>query len=239
MTKEKTQRARHPVVLLPGFMADGRIYEPVIRTLSPYVPVCVAPLFDQPCVEDAVALLIDQLPPRFTLVGADLGGVVAMEMLQRIPERICGLGLISATPLAESPAKAAEREPWIIRAKAGRLTGVMQEIFPTTSFVSQENRTYLADTIAQMAQALGSDRFVSQSRMMQRRSDYQSTLRKTQVPSLIICGRHDRENPVKRYNVMAELMGYARLEIIEDAGPLPLLETPDQVAQILSAWITQ
>lgn len=231
------ERGQHPVVLLPGFMADGRVYEPVLRALSGHVLTCVAPLVGGERVEDVAATLLQQLPSRFTLVGAGLGATVAMEILQRAPARICGLGLIAGSPLPEMPAKAAEREPWIVRAKSGRLRGVMQEVFPSATLAPGPDRSRVLNDVADMAEALGTEAFVAQSRMLQRRGDYQAVLRRINVASLIISGAHDQLIPLKRQMFMAELMGQARLEVLEGAGHLPLQEEPARVAEILHDWI--
>jgi len=81
--------------------------------------------------------------------------------------------------------------------------------------------------------------FIRQSRALQRRRDQQAVLRKCKVPSLILCGRHDELCPVKRHTFMAELIPYAELVVLEDAGHLPTLEQPAQTTQALRNWMKQ
>jgi len=225
------------VVVVPGFMSDGRIWDPQVRQLSKYLPVTVAPVPRAGRVEDAAAHLLAQLPARFTVVGSGLGGSIAMAMLQLAPERIAAIGLIATSPLPETPAKAAEREPWIIRARSGRLRGVMQEVFPAATLAPGPLRSQIMADVADMAEELGPEVFVAQSRMLQRRADQQATLRRAEQPGLVICGLHDQIIPVKRQLFTAELMKHTRIEMIEDAGHLPLLEQPDRVSAILHDWI--
>ena len=59
------------------------------------------------------------------------------------------------------------------------------------------------------------------------------SLRRVTCPALILCGRHDRLCPVERHEAMKQMMPHARLCIIEDAGHLPTIETPDQVTLAL------
>lgn len=230
-------RSHHPVVFLPGHMADARVFAPVIEAVGRHTPCMVAPISGADSIEAIARLLADQLPPRFTLVGAGLGGMVAMELLQRQGNRLCGLCLIGASPLAESPAKAAEREPWIIRARSGRLRGVMQEVFPADTLAPGVRRSQVLTDIGDMAEALGADVFVEQTRMLQRRADYQAALRRITVPALLIFGAHDPLVPQRRQMVMAELMGQARLAVLENAGHFPLQEESAQVADLLLDWI--
>lgn len=234
---EPAQLLAHPLVVVPGFMSDGRVWEPQIRLLSRHVPVTVAPVLNADRVEDVAASLLVHMPEKFTVVGAGLGGSIAMAMLQEAPDRIAGICLIGSTPLPETPAKAAEREPWIIRARSGRLRGVMEEVIPASALAPGPLRHQVMGQLADMAEDLGADVFVSQSRMLQRRSDQQATLMRADQPGLVICGVHDQLIPVKRQLFTAELMKNARIEMIEDAGHLPLMEQPDRVSAILHNWI--
>jgi len=45
--------------------------------------------------------------------------------------------------------------------------------------------------------------------------------------------------PMKRHGFMAELIPYARLEVIEGAGHLAPLEQPEAVTMALRGWIEQ
>ena len=100
------------------------------------------------------------------------------------------------------------------------------------------DRVALVRHLCQMAEALGPAAYVSQSRAMQRRKDQQSTLSQIKQPAFVICGRHDGQYPVKRQEFMAELIPYATLEVIADAGYVPTLEAPDQVTAALRRWMT-
>ncbi|GAB5432242.1 alpha/beta fold hydrolase [Tritonibacter mobilis] len=234
---EPAQLLAHPLVVVPGFMSDGRVWEPQVRMLSRHVPVTIAPVLNADRIEDVAATLLTHMPEKFTVLGAGLGGSIAMAMLAAQPGRIAGIGLIGSTPLPETPAKAAEREPWIIRARTGRLRGVMEEVIPTSSLAPGPLRHQIMGQLADMAEDLGPDVFVSQSRMLQRRRDQQATLRRASQPGLVICGVHDQITPVKRQMITAELMQNARIEMIEDAGHVPLMEQPERVSAILHNWI--
>jgi pimeloyl-ACP methyl ester carboxylesterase len=59
------------------------------------------------------------------------------------------------------------------------------------------------------------------------------------VPTLILCGAHDKLTPLKRHAFMAELIPYAKLEVIEDAGHLPTLEAPEATTAALRGWLKQ
>ena len=58
-------------------------------------------------------------------------------------------------------------------------------------------------------------------------------------PTLILCGRHDQLCPVERHEAMKEMIPHARLLIIEDAGHLPTIETPDIVTIALQELLEE
>jgi len=91
----------------------------------------------------------------------------------------------------------------------------------------------------EMAETLGGDTFVRQSRALQRRRDQQAVLRKCKVPALVLCGEHDMLCPVKRHAFMAEMIPYAKLTVLEDAGHWPSLEAPEATTAALRDWLHQ
>lgn len=226
-----------PLVLLPGMMCDARLFAAQITALSRDRAVMLAPITKGERIEEIAANLIDQLPARFALAGLSMGGIVAMELLHRIPDRITRLCLMDTDPLAEPPQVAAIREPWIVRARAGKLADVMREALKPSVLAPGPGRAAVLAQLYQMADDLGPDLFVRQSRALQRRPDYQGTLRKCKVATLVLCGEHDGLTPVKRHTFMAELIPNARLQIIEDAGHIPTLEQPDAVIDVLRDWL--
>ena len=56
---------------------------------------------------------------------------------------------------------------------------------------------------------------------------------------LAICLYNGREHAIMRHAFMAELIPYARLEVIAEAGHLPTLEAPEATTAALRAWMQQ
>jgi pimeloyl-ACP methyl ester carboxylesterase len=100
-------------------------------------------------------------------------------------------------------------------------------------------RAAVLKAVMAMAQDLGPEVYVRQSRALQRRPDQQRTLRAVRAPTLILCGRHDGLTPVRRHELMESLIPGSRLEIIEDAGHLPTLEAPEATTDALLRWLGQ
>lgn len=230
---------REPVVFLPAMMCDARLYGPLIADLSRDHAVMSAPITDGERVEEIASGLLDVLPKRFALAGLGLGGIVALEVIRRAPDRVSRLALMDTTPLPDTPQQAAARDPLIIRARTGKLAEVMAEEIKQSDLAPGPHRSEIMALVADMAQGLGQDCYVRQARAMQRRRDQQTTLRKIAVPTQIICGEHDVIWPLKRHTFLAELIPSASLSVIEGAGHLPPLEQPEKVVDVLRGWLQQ
>ncbi|TMM50858.1 alpha/beta fold hydrolase [Sulfitobacter sabulilitoris] len=228
-----------PLVLLPGMMCDARLYGPQIAELSADTAVMVAPITNGERIEEIASSLLDQLPQRFALAGLSMGGIVAMELLRRAPDRITRIALMGTSPLAETPQIAAAREPNIVAARTGRLAQVMRDEMKPHYLAPGAARDEVLDLVVDMAETLGPEVFVRQSRALQRRRDQQATLRRCKVPALVLCGAHDALCPVKRHSFMAELIPYAKLVVLDHAGHLPTLELPAETTRALRDWMSQ
>lgn len=231
--------AEEALVLIPGLMADARLFAPQIEALSRTRAVMVAPATQGERIEEIASELLSQLPQKAAIAGHGLGGMVAMELLRRAPERVTRIALLDTHPLADTPQEAAAREPRIVGAKAGRLADMMREEIWPGALAPGAQRPQIMALVADMAAALGPEVFVRQSRALQRRRDQQGTLRRCKVPALVLCGLHDAICPVKRHSFLAELIPHAVLQVIETAGHLPTLEAPDETTQALRAWLRQ
>ena len=226
-----------PLVLLPGMLCDARVFGPQIAELSADLAVMAAPITQGERIEEIASGLLDQLPARFALAGQGMGGVVAMELLRRAPDRITRMALMATDPLADTPASAANREPLIVKARAGRWQDVLNDTLPPTALAPGPDRVAVLDLAMDMAQVLGPAVFVRQTRAMQRRRDQQAVLSKCAVPVLLICGAHDTLCPVKRHQTMADLIPDAMLKVLDDAGHLPSLEQPAATTAALLDWM--
>ena len=141
---------REPVVFLPGMMCDARVFTPQLNALSAQTPVMVAPLHGGARVEDIALHILSMLPEKFALVGLSMGGIVALELLRRAPERITRLCLMATTPLSETPDQAAMREPLIISARTGGLEKALQLSLPPEVLAPGPRRLEILNLVREM-----------------------------------------------------------------------------------------
>lgn len=228
-----------PLVLLPGMMCDARLFGPQIAALSRDFSVMTIPVSVADRIGDIAEFVLGQAPEKFALAGLSMGGIVAMEVMRRAPERVTRIALMDTNPLAETPQSAAGYEPMIVGAKAGKLEEVMRGFMRPDFLAPGPQRADILALTIDMAMHNGAEVFERQARALQRRRDQQATLRKCRVPALVLCGEHDRLTPVKRHSFMAELIPVSTLQIIKGAGHLPTLEQPDATTEALREWMRQ
>lgn len=238
MTDALAKPGPEPLLLIPGLMMDARAFWHQIITVSALRPVQVASLGALASVEEMAKAVLDHAPPRFAVAGHWLGGLVAMEVLKRAPERVTRIALMDVNPLPENPQVAAAREPRLVGARAGRLAEMMLQEVPASTLAPGPGLADVQAILQDMADAMGVDAYLAQSRALVRRPDHQRTLRTARLPALVLCGEHDTLCPVRRHEFLAELMPHARFELIRNAGHLPMLEQPEAVTAALLGWLS-
>jgi len=225
-----------PLLLIPGMMCDARLFAPQIAAFSARRMVAVAPMLGETITQIA-AHILSAAPPKFALAGLSMGGIVAMEMWAQAPDRIARIAFLDTNPKAETDTVAARREPQIAAAQSGQLRGVMRDEMKPNYLADSPHKGAILDLCMAMADGLGADAFVRQSRALQTRPDQQKTLPTINVPALVLCGQHDTLCPIHRHELMADLIPNATLSIIPDAGHLPTLEQPELTNKALIQWL--
>jgi pimeloyl-ACP methyl ester carboxylesterase len=221
-----------------GKFCDAPVFHAQINAFSHERMVIIAPAFYGDRIADYTNDLLANLPPKFAIMGHDLGGFVAMEILRKAPERVQRFGLMSTNSLSETPQDAAMREGAIISIKAGRVEEMMMdEAF--SCLANRAERNASIELIKSMAMDMNPDRAIDQIRAFQKRPDQQGTLRKCKVPSVVICGDKDPITPVKRHDFMAGMIPHARLTILENTGHFPTIEAPIETNAALRDWLAQ
>ena len=226
-----------PLVLLPGMMCDARLFGPQIKALGIDRAIHLPPIGQHDAIERIATDILNAAPKRFALAGLSMGGIIAMEVIRQAPRRVSRLALLDTNSAAETPQRAAEREPQIARVMAGLLPEVMRDEMKPNYLAPGPRRQEVLDLVLDMAMGQGEGVFLRQSRALQRRLDQQHTLRAVTVPTLIMCGEHDTLCPLKRHEFMAELIPNAELVVVKEAGHLPTLEQPEVVTEALKTWL--
>ncbi|MDG4649661.1 alpha/beta fold hydrolase [Roseibacterium sp. SDUM158017] len=226
-----------PLVLLPGMMCDGRLFSPQIKALSDEREVVVGDLAGAADMGGLAEAVLSNAPQRFALAGLSMGGIVAMEIVARAPDRVERLALLDTNPRAELPEVKARRAPQIAAVRAGGLERVMREELKPNYLADGPHRAEILEVCMAMALDLGPEVFARQSLALRDRPDRQDALRAVRVPTLILCGALDALCPVERHELMHALVPGSRLVVVEGAGHMPTLERPEETTAALARWL--
>jgi pimeloyl-ACP methyl ester carboxylesterase len=239
-----------PLVLLPAFPFDSRIWDRVTAGLTEHLRVIThdtrgfgkAPLGDREpdlavVAEDVIARLDELGVDRFVVGGNSMGGYISMAVLRAVPSRVAGLVLVDTRANADAPearetrlaaAERARREGtgWVADAMLPVLLG------PTTL----ERRPDVVETVRRLVDEVSPDTYAWAQRAMAARPDSAGLLRDADIPALIAHGDEDAIIPLDAARTTAELLPRAELVVLKESGHLPPLEVPATLTATVLRW---
>ena len=224
-----------PIIFIPGMMCDWRLFAPQIAALNNYISHD-ATLSEHDNIESMASAILRDTPPIFNLVGLSMGGIVAMEIARVAPMRVQNLALMDTNPLAEEAAIKHRRVGQIARVRKGALRAVIRDEMKPL-YIKGAGKSAILDLCMVMANSLGAEVFINQSKALQNRRDYCDTLRAFNGRALVLHGADDRLCPPERHQMMHDLLPNSQYVSIKDAGHLPTLEQPDAVNKTLIDWL--
>lgn len=215
-----------PLVLLPGMNCSARLWGPAGAG-------ALHPVLDRPTLDEQVEALLDALPARFALGGLSLGGIVAMALTRRAPERVAGLCLMATNARPPTPEQRAGWDAALTRLDDGAPARALQ---PLELLLHDRS---LDATALRMADETGERCLAAQLRLQGTRVDQRPALPAVAVPTLVLAGEQDRLCPVERHTEIAELVPDARLHVLPGVGHLLPVEAQDTVAALLGEWLSE
>jgi pimeloyl-ACP methyl ester carboxylesterase len=163
------------------------------------------------------------------LVGHSMGGAIVQKISLTPPSQVVGMVLIaSGARLRVAPAI---------------LEGVVPEFEKTadiiTDFAWSEDSS---DRLRQYGKAnlLKCDPSTVHGDFLACNGfDMMEDLGKIQLPSLVVCGIEDQMTPIKYSHYIAEQLPFARMEPIEGAGHMVMLEQPEIVSEAIELFVRE
>jgi pimeloyl-ACP methyl ester carboxylesterase len=227
---------RDPLVLLPAMLTDEALWRHQVSALALNGAVSVHCVTGADTIADQATVVLERAPARFALAGLSLGGMVAMEVVRRAPERVGRLALLSTNPRAPT---AEQHETWDQLAAQTEAEGVRQTVSEhlLALLLSPDRTSELGPAVLDMADRVGAERFLSQLRVQHSRVDMWSSLEQVSCRTLVATGRQDPMCPPAMHEEIARAIPGAALVIVEDAGHLMPLERPQAVSALLDLWM--
>jgi 3-oxoadipate enol-lactonase len=227
------------LVLLHGHPFDRRMWAPQLRSLSAGFRVLAPDLpgyggspphrrkVTMGELADAVRQLMDALDvTRAIVVGLSMGGLVAMELGLRAPDRVDGVVLAASTAAPVTPTEAAQRRKTADRLERDGMLDLALEMAARLFGPAARQNPDIVEPVLSMMLHTPPAGAAAALRGRAERPDYRALLPGLRVPALVVAGDHDA---YADEGVVAELVAALPdpdVVRLPGTGHLPNLEAP-------------
>jgi 3-oxoadipate enol-lactonase/4-carboxymuconolactone decarboxylase len=233
-----------PVVLLAGPLGSTlEMWEPQVPALAEHFrvvrydarghgrsPVPAGPYALDDLVDDVLALLDRLRVPKAHVVGLSLGGMTALRLAARAPERVDRLAVLCTSALL------GPRRAWEDRARLVRTEGtsavadavVARWLTPSL----RRTRPDLVRSLRAMVAATPAEGYAGCCEAIAH-MDLRDDLRRVVAPTLAVAGADDPATPPEHLGAVADAVVSGQLLVLRNAAHLANVEQPDAVIAAL------
>lgn len=245
------------VLLLHGFGANKDHWTRISKHLTPHFRVIAPDLpgfgdsSRQPDSNYTIVSQVDRIHAfvqalgirSFHLGGNSMGGSIAGGYAVLHPEDVTSLWLV-----APGGVSAANPSEMALRIKAGKpnplIVESLEDYKRLTDFIFVKKPFIPGPILNQLARDAVRNRPLNQRIFKQlleasNRTGLENALNGSLVPTLIVWGADDRVLDVSGAKILASVMPRAQVAIMEGVGHLPMIERPQETAEIYLSFLRQ
>ncbi len=227
------------LLLLPGLLCDREIWAPQIAAFESDYEVVVPDLWGYDSFEAMAEAALAEAPARFALAGHSMGGRVALEIMQRAPERVERLALLSTGVHPVREAEIAPRLAQVALAERDGIETLVQEWLPPMLHPRHRSDPKLVGAIVSMWCRGTPKIFAKQIHAALHRRDLRPSLAGIHCPTLVLVGADDTWSPPAQHEAIAAAIPDAQLAIVPESGHMVTLEAPEHVNAELRCWLAR
>lgn len=176
---------------------------------------------------------------QIVVCGLSMGGYVALEYWRRHGKNLAGLILADTKPQADDEnvvAARLEMAQRVVEVGSWEATrGMLPRLLSTCRATGCD--TVTAD-LARMLRRAQPKAVAAGQQAMADRAAFDAMLKDIQIPTQVICGTHDAICTPEHTREWACKIANAQLDIIENAGHMPPMETPSAFNQVVARFLT-
>lgn len=248
---DEVGEGRIPVIFLHGFPFDKTMWHLQLDALQATYHLIsldirgfgkskddTTPLSIDLFTDDLIAFM-DQLSiEKAVLCGLSMGGYIALNAVNRFPDRFEALVLCDTQCIADTPEAKEKRYETIEDIKANGLTG-FTDAFVKKVFCKESLKTK-KKLVSQLKSVIASNQpqaVIQGLTAIAERAETCSILSKITIPTLIICGSDDAVTPLSKSEYMQLQIKGSVLQVIEHAGHVSNLEQPEAFNKHLNEFL--
>lgn len=225
-------------VLLPGLACDAELWRDQLAALGPgHAPRVTDVHTRAATLPEMAALLLAEHPGELLLIGASMGGRIALEAARQAPQRIRGLALLGSTARPDTEELRALRTEAVAHFEAGRGEDLLEANVWFVFHRSAWDDDALLDRYRAMLRRAGFAQLVRQNRAMMAAPDFRPALPAIACPTLVVCGENDGVTPPECSQELARAIPGARLAWLPECGHMLTMEKPAAVNALLREWL--
>ncbi|MDG2174545.1 MAG: alpha/beta hydrolase [Gammaproteobacteria bacterium] len=228
---------QHPILyLLPGLLCDQDVWQHQVAALSQHAEIRVPDYRGVDSLEIMTELVLNEAPEQFSVAGYSMGGKVALELINRAPERIQHLMLISvgAHPVTDEECK--HRGSLVESATNIGMERYAVQWADTMMAFREHDDAVIRSCIENMVRRQSLDNLIAHITAALGRRDQSLYLSRIKLRVLLIVGEQDSWSPVSQHEAIRDSLSDAILEVVPDAGHMVLLDQPDLVSNLMTDW---
>jgi pimeloyl-ACP methyl ester carboxylesterase len=189
--------------------------------------------------DDCVALLdsLGVIEP-VVVCGLSMGGYIALDMVNRYPERVAALILTATRAAPDDETGKANRDKAIASVQANGIGPLVKAMLPKLfSPTTLESSPELADILQSIMESTPEEGVIGALEAMRDRPDARPLLPTIDVPTLVIHGVDDQIVPVAEAQQMADALPDVEFVRLADAGHLLPIEQPEEFNKAVARFL--
>ena len=239
-----------PLLLMHGFAEDHSIWKHQIDYLSKKYFVIVPDLFGagnsdfldsgnvsiKTYAEAIREIIKAEKIERFIMIGHSMGGYITLAYLHLYPEDLAGIGLIHSTIFADDDNKKQVRQKAIEFIKTHGGTSFLKTSIPGLYFDISKFEMEIKVQIEKSTR-INDMALIQYYQAMLERPDSTKLAQSTNIPFLIIAGKHDQAVPFSQSLKQSHLSHLTCLKILQNSAHMGMIEEAETVNQFISFFV--
>ena len=233
-----TNKPRPHLYLLPGLLCDATVWEHQQASLAHLAEIHIPVFRGIHTFRDMALRVLEDAPPKFSVVGHSMGGRVALEMMHLAPERIEKFGIMSVGVHPVQPGEYAKRMELVELAETEGMEALADKWIPPMVHPSrQQNSALMASIRAMVLRHTPFDHRCHIEAALTR-ADQSLYLASIKHKVLLLCGAEDGWSPLVQHQQIQQQLATSELHSIADAGHMVTMEQPEAVSRVLASWFS-